>query len=700
MVNSTEDRKSRDTLAEAWDAMGRPAYDSGRGEISNEAKGAADGPHLRSNSTCTPSPRKTQKTISEIKNLYASLKSACECCTSWEDEKPFKEDQKTDDKTKNANEDYAIVLRQRAHGGHHTWKVDSLDIHSPLIRDVLASAFADYAGLDLQAPTISFSKPFIPLVHRWEQCVDKQEDDETNQHIGLLKEALEDEVADSIKARDYLETTGNITFSHLPLAFVPGETVIQSKNGTLSAGTLTECSIIKQEGKDYALFSVEVVDWNGRMCGIDEIQWWVRAYNGHKSVIKLDVFPLRLHPERRTLESKLVDRGRVFERYCGQEFCHFRGAAYWKHTEIPSWLSEYYSATQKTDLWKLISTRQVEGRVIIDAWAYHKFQDQTAPRLRPFDEEKIPKSTHQAFSSFSPFASNTLVPDEVYDTDDNPEPISLTDQQCMLAVPKVKGFFLDRRIWGKGIIMLLCGPPGVGKTLTAESIAEQVRRPLYRTGAGDLGSSPEHVERNLTAALERCAHWNAVLLIDEADVFLEARSRESLERNKLVSIFLRLLEYYRGIMILTTNRSSGIDPAFESRVDVTIPYPELSKKAQARVWHNFFQRMPAGEADIDEVAVQKLVSTSLNGRQVKSAIKMATVLSRRERVPLRIEHLQICLNIRSQARKVLAESGTGDRSGFAVSTLSWSVSGLIMITIATSLLWLCGRKLSWRGEAQ
>jgi len=53
--------------------------------------------------------------------------------------------------------------------------------------------------------------------------------------------------------------------------------------------------------------------------------------------------------------------------------------------------------------------------------------------------------------------------------------------------------------------------------------------------------------------LERNNRWDAVLLLDEADVFLEARSAHDLERYKLVSIFLRLLEYYEGILFLTTS---------------------------------------------------------------------------------------------------------------------------------------------------
>lgn len=88
---------------------------------------------------------------------------------------------------------------------------------------------------------------------------------------------------------------------------------------------------------------------------------------------------------------------------------------------------------------------------------------------------------------------------------------------------------------GRGIVMLLCGPPGVGKTLTAEAVSEYSKSPLYRINVQDLGSGISDMERRLQRAMKRCSHWNAVLLLDEADVFLEQRSINSLERNELVS---------------------------------------------------------------------------------------------------------------------------------------------------------------------
>lgn len=123
---------------------------------------------------------------------------------------------------------------------------------------------------------------------------------------------------------------------------------------------------------------------------------------------------------------------------------------------------------------------------------------------------------------------------------------------------------------GKGLIILLHGGPGTGDTLTAESVAELAERPLYRVTCGDIGTDPESVERYLESVLYIGSIWKAgrlfplsefaaadrfqVVLFDESDVFLEEREKTDLQRNALVSVFLRVLEYYEGILILTSNR--------------------------------------------------------------------------------------------------------------------------------------------------
>ena len=118
---------------------------------------------------------------------------------------------------------------------------------------------------------------------------------------------------------------------------------------------------------------------------------------------------------------------------------------------------------------------------------------------------------------------------------------------------------------GQGLIGLFAGGPGCGKTLTVEAVAEETQKPLYMVSAGELGLEAETVDRRLSRILDISQRWNAILLLDEADVFLQHRNRLDLHRNSIVSIFLRRLEYFKGIMILTTNRVDDCDPAFESR---------------------------------------------------------------------------------------------------------------------------------------
>lgn len=92
---------------------------------------------------------------------------------------------------------------------------------------------------------------------------------------------------------------------------------------------------------------------------------------------------------------------------------------------------------------------------------------------------------------------------------------------------------------GMGVIMLLVGPPGTGKTLTAEAVADKVRKPLYVLSAGELGQDAESVENRLNSILELTEKWEAVLLFDECDVFLQERSVTNMAHNEIVAVFLR-----------------------------------------------------------------------------------------------------------------------------------------------------------------
>lgn len=145
-------------------------------------------------------------------------------------------------------------------------------------------------------------------------------------------------------------------------------------------------------------------------------------------------------------------------------------------------------------------------------------------------------------------------------------------------------------------VILLKGPPGVGKTLTSEVYAERIKRPLYEVACGQLGSDPEELEDRLAKILNRSIVMDMPLVLNEADVFIKARG-DDLTQNAIISVFLRLLEYHTGLVFLTTNRPNDIDDAMLSRCIAVIDCQAPGEAERKRLWEvlskEFDRAMPS-----------------------------------------------------------------------------------------------------------
>lgn len=194
---------------------------------------------------------------------------------------------------------------------------------------------------------------------------------------------------------------------------------------------------------------------------------------------------------------------------------------------------------------------------------------------------------------------------------------------------------------GEGSIFLLYGPPGVGKTLTAEAIAELLHKPLYVVSMGELGTTPDALEAHLQDILDLAVPWGALVLIDEAEMLLEARTKSEVHRNAMVCVMLRLLEYYQGVLFLTSNRVDALDPAFQSRVQCALRYDALDTPSRRTIWTNLLTARGVGAA----IDVDALASHELNGRQIKNALQLALALARREGVALAQTHLSATIEL-------------------------------------------------------
>jgi SpoVK/Ycf46/Vps4 family AAA+-type ATPase len=140
-------------------------------------------------------------------------------------------------------------------------------------------------------------------------------------------------------------------------------------------------------------------------------------------------------------------------------------------------------------------------------------------------------------------------------------------------------------------------------------------------------------ERNLEKLFNLASKWEAILLVDEADVFLETRgTTSSAGRNALVSVLLRVLEYYQGIIILTTNRIKSIDVAVISRIHLAIRYTDLTEVQMEKIFKIFLDQLEPdsieNREEIDNFIGNYGHQYGLNGRQIRNVVSGALASAR------------------------------------------------------------------------
>ncbi len=177
-----------------------------------------------------------------------------------------------------------------------------------------------------------------------------------------------------------------------------------------------------------------------------------------------------------------------------------------------------------------------------------------------------------------------------------------------------------------GSIVLCAGVPGTGKTLTAEVYAEVMKRPLYTVQCSQLGVEVKGLEKALVKTMRRAMRWKAVLLIDEADVYIHDRGAD-VNQNAIVGVFLRVLEYYNGVLFMTTNRPDDIDDAISSRATAKLIYKMPSADEQTKIWKVLSK---GSKVKVTDEVIKVLVAEhkDLTGRDIKNLLKLAVMLSK------------------------------------------------------------------------
>ncbi|KAI9150607.1 ATPase family AAA domain-containing protein [Paramyrothecium foliicola] len=458
-------------------------------------------------------------------------------------------------------------------------------------------------------------------------------------------------------------------------------------------------------GLGYGTWSPLIIDYyilefDGHLVGPKDARHQIKYYSGERKITDLPAYPLRFRKDRAEITEKLIKRGQKYISSYGHKSYHGMTCPL-DPLQTPEDLrgdvfidfNDYYrgNSSLKPTLGVLHRTNPDIAEVEEDAknamWYFCDHEvDQRAterfmslqPDLEPVELVSYQHSadTLQLLPYRVPaynFRSRKYVQldiDVVAEIDKSDEArdrgfedliIPDSHRNLLTALvktqvkdststlgPKIAATQLDIvRGKGQGLIILLHGPPGSGKTSTAETLAAHSRRPLYPITCGDLGTTPEKVEIALMEHTERAQRWGCILLLDEADVFLSRRDWRDTNHNALVSVFLRQLEYYSGILFLTTNRVGVIDEAFKSRIHVSLAYPTIRLPETMDIWAGILTRIEkdnktaAIKIKFDRTALltfaknhynsHKSTGTAWNGRQIRNAFQLAIALGHHER---------------------------------------------------------------------
>jgi len=431
---------------------------------------------------------------------------------------------------------------------------------------------------------------------------------------------------------------GFVTFDNLWLLYYEGQEIVYDDNGAFVAGRIEKAKVNSGWGGLRYAMSIKVLAHDGQKFTETTKHTEIPYFEAGQRINNL---PAR--PVTPGLKNRLSERGaRVLSMIkAGSSYVHYTGEC----IERSWWGTKRYRA---------------DGRVMLDPKTHKKINENYERRLASgYDDDgadepqesgkpKVNEIGEEDYWRIAPWVAgfsfaakqwgefnieevqeiqfNTKAYDQLVLPERKVDGLEIHPKKMIRSLVEhgAVGFTDVIADKGGGIIFLLHGPPGTGKTLTAEAIADLLERPLYSVSVGELGTKTADLEKNLRMVLEVATMWNAVLLIDEADIFLERRTPRDIERNALVAIFLRMLEYYQGVLFLTTNRVKQFDRAFNSRLSIALHYPDHDLNSRKAIWNNL---LLAAKLDPSKFDLKKLASEEINGRQIKHAIRIGMSLA-------------------------------------------------------------------------
>jgi len=194
---------------------------------------------------------------------------------------------------------------------------------------------------------------------------------------------------------------------------------------------------------------------------------------------------------------------------------------------------------------------------------------------------------------------------------------------------------------GKGLTVLFSGPPGTGKTMAAEVIANALQMDLYRIDlAGVVSKYIGETEKNLSRIFREAEYSDAILFFDEADALFGKRSevKDAHDRyaNIEINYLLQQIESFEGVVVLATNMRQHLDEAFLRRIQVVVEFPMPAYEDRVSIWRQSFPQKAPLDPDVDFNFLAR--QFELAGGHITNIILWAALLASEEGTDICMRH--------------------------------------------------------------
>jgi ATP-dependent 26S proteasome regulatory subunit len=207
-----------------------------------------------------------------------------------------------------------------------------------------------------------------------------------------------------------------------------------------------------------------------------------------------------------------------------------------------------------------------------------------------------------------------------------------------------KDWGFDRKLpYGRGLSALFSGPPGTGKTMICSLLAKELGLELYRIDLSQVVNKYiGETEKNLGRVFDEAARGQVMLLFDEADSLFakrtEVKSSHDRYANLEVNYLLQRMESHEGVVVMTTNAETAIDPAFRRRIRFRIRFPTPDEQQRLQLWQGMMPKEAHVAPNLDLRAIAQ--KFPLAGGNIMNALVRAATAAQADGGAIQQHHLQ------------------------------------------------------------